>query len=83
MLSELDAQSLEEVHDAMKKGEWPFKIEPKNLWKKIANYFDQPLSREDILDLLVGKKSEEEIKNSLEKNRWPFNLSEKEMRKQY
>ncbi len=34
MLSELDAQSLEEVHDAMKKGEWPFKIEPKNLWKK-------------------------------------------------
>ncbi len=53
----------------------------KEFVEKIANYFDQPLSREDILDLLVGKKSEEEIKNSLEKNRWPFNLSEKEMKK--
>ncbi len=80
VLSELGAKSLDEVHEAMENGTWPFKIEPKELWKKIADYFEQPLTMEDIVDLLLGNKTEEEVKKGIEKKRWPFNISEKEMR---
>ena len=80
ILSELGAQSLEEVTNAMKNGTWPFKIPPKELWKKAVDYFDQPPTVNDIVDLLTGNKTEEEVKQKLEKKQWPFNVSEKQMR---
>ncbi len=81
ILSELGAKSLKEVYETLENGTWTYKIQPKELWKKIADYFEQPLSIEDIADLLTGKKSEEEIKTSIEKKQWPFNITEEEMRK--
>jgi len=81
ILSELGAQSLEELDNAMKKGVWPFKIQPKELWKKAADYFEQPPSAEDIADLLTGNKTEEEIQESMAKKRWPFNISAEQMKR--
>ena len=81
ILSELGVKSLKEITNAMENKTWPFKIQPKDLWKKIADYFEQPISIEDIADLLTGKKTEEEIKASIEKKQWPFNITEEEMRK--
>ena len=80
ILSELGAQSLEEISKAMESGKWPFKIQPKELWKKVADYFEQPPSMEDLVDLLVENKTEEEVKKNLEKKQWPFNISEEQIR---
>lgn len=82
ILSELGVESLEEVSSAMEEGRWPFKIQAMDLWKKISDYFEQPLTTEDVVALLIGVKTEEEIKQSLEKKQWPFTVSADQMREQ-
>lgn len=81
ILAELGARSLEEVSKAMNNNIWPFKIQPKELWKKVADYFDQPPTMADMVDLLTGNKTEEEVRNNLKEKQWPFNVSEEQMRK--
>lgn len=82
ILEELGVTSITQINEAMKNNIWPFKIQPKELWKKIADYFGQPISPEELVDIITGNKTEKDIKKALEKNKWPFNISEKQMRKE-
>lgn len=80
ILTELGAESLEDVSKAIENKTWSFKIQPQELWKKIADYFEQPLSPEEITDLLTGGKTEEQIREGLKTKQWPFTVSETDMR---
>lgn len=81
LLNELGTKDLKEVTTAIYNNVWAFKITPVELWKKINIYFAQPLTPEQITELLTGGKTPAQIREEIKNKQWPFTVSAQEMRK--
>ena len=53
---ELGVTDMNEVKDAVQSRTWPFQVSPQQLWSKIQEQFDGPVSPMELMNLFMSGK---------------------------